>query len=507
MASRNDLVYDWNQSPRLIRVLSPSTELTIQDLHDTSRDREDEPGAMNYPAIIKSAGKEDLGGSVTVGITSTLQDARVLFEARRVSVSSGTVTTLGTTSLIDSGADFVTDGVQPGAWVVNLTDGSVCSVVRVVSATELLTDGLGDGTDNTFAVSDSYKVWNVIQCEVSGGNLVAVDGVGAPLDAILPTAGTQVVRTSSASATLQELADIQYSSFSGGVTLDVTSSYSGTEYPTGTPRQPVNNTADAVAICTARGFSTIYVIGNLTIGAGIDFSGMAIIGESINKSSITIDAAANVTGAEVSECTVSGTLDGNARLDHCQINALAYVEGVAQHCILQGPITLGGGATAHFLDCWSGVPGMSTPVIDMGGSGQSLALRAYSGGIELQNKTGPENVSVDLIAGQVILAATVTAGDLVIRGVGKLTDNSAGATVANELLNTTTIETALREAVVDGTITLEQSLRLSNAILGGKVSGAGSGTETFRDPGDTTDRVISTVDSQGNRTAITRNLG
>ncbi len=37
----------------------------------------------------------------------------------------------------------------------------------------------------------------------------------------------------------------------------------------------------------------------------------------------------------------------------------------------------------------------------------------------------------------------------------------------------------------------------------GKVSGAGSGTEVFRDVNDTTDRVTATVDETGNRTAIT----
>ena len=59
---------------------------------------------------------------------------------------------------------------------------------------------------------------------------------------------------------------------------------------------------------------------------------------------------------------------------------------------------------------------------------------------------------------------------------------------------------------IDGTTTLAESLRLSNAVLGGKVSGAGTGTETFRDIADTVDRVVVTVDSSGNRTAITLDL-
>ncbi len=42
-----------------------------------------------------------------------------------------------------------------------------------------------------------------------------------------------------------------------------------------------------------------------------------------------------------------------------------------------------------------------------------------------------------------------------------------------------------------------------NAVLAGKVSGAGTGTETFRGINDDKDRVVATTDSSGNRTAIT----
>jgi hypothetical protein len=54
--------------------------------------------------------------------------------------------------------------------------------------------------------------------------------------------------------------------------------------------------------------------------------------------------------------------------------------------------------------------------------------------------------------------------------------------------------------------TLVESLRLHNAVLGGKVSGAGSGVETFRDLADTKDRLVSTVDESGNRLSETSDL-
>lgn len=52
-------------------------------------------------------------------------------------------------------------------------------------------------------------------------------------------------------------------------------------------------------------------------------------------------------------------------------------------------------------------------------------------------------------------------------------------------------------------VTAEQLLRLAAAVLFGKVSGAGTSTEVFRDINDTKDRVTVTVDASGNRTGVT----
>ena len=65
------------------------------------------------------------------------------------------------------------------------------------------------------------------------------------------------------------------------------------------------------------------------------------------------------------------------------------------------------------------------------------------------------------------------------------------------------IADAVHDEAIDGAYTFRQSMRLSNAVLVGKVSGAGTGVETFRDISDTKNRVRSTVDSNGNRTAVT----
>jgi hypothetical protein len=75
-------------------------------------------------------------------------------------------------------------------------------------------------------------------------------------------------------------------------------------------------------------------------------------------------------------------------------------------------------------------------------------------------------------------------------------DGTKEVTQAQSILNTT----------VESTYSVGDSLRLANSVLGGKISGAQSGVETFRDLGDTKDRLVSTVDTKGNRSVEAYNL-
>lgn len=60
--------------------------------------------------------------------------------------------------------------------------------------------------------------------------------------------------------------------------------------------------------------------------------------------------------------------------------------------------------------------------------------------------------------------------------------------------------------VIEGTITLKGALRLTLAALAGKVTGGGTATVIFRDVADAKARITATVDANGNRTAITRDI-
>lgn len=66
--------------------------------------------------------------------------------------------------------------------------------------------------------------------------------------------------------------------------------------------------------------------------------------------------------------------------------------------------------------------------------------------------------------------------------------------------------TGLDAVVVEGSTTIIASARGWNSALLGKASGLGTTTAVYRDLADSKNRISATVDSDGNRTAVTRDL-
>jgi hypothetical protein len=88
------------------------------------------------------------------------------------------------------------------------------------------------------------------------------------------------------------------------------------------------------------------------------------------------------------------------------------------------------------------------------------------------------------------LADIHTVVDGIATGVGALPSASDNAT-------------AVAGSIVEGTMTYTQALRVMMAALVGKLSGGGTVTLTFRDTTDATNRIVATVDANGNRSAVT----
>ena len=295
----------------------------------------------------------------------------------------------------------------------------------------------------TFFIASDWKIRSYEADHILrlNGNVYSEDGT-SPFVATVGTYNVTIINTVSSlvDSTVQQLAEIEYAAFNGGITFDAINGYEGTGrapngHNIGTPPAPVKLIADAKTIAEDRGFSTGYVIGDLTFDLVTSVIGFTFIGSSKDRSTFTMPDAAIVQDCSFREATLTGVLDGQSKLVDCVVEDLAYINGFIESCVLSGTgtITLGGGGTSHFLSCYSGVPGTATPTIDLGGSGQALAMRDYNGGILLTNKIGTEAVSIDLSSGQVKLDldgnfgdAGVTNGTIVIRGSGKVIDATSG---------------------------------------------------------------------------------
>lgn len=226
-------------------------------------------------------------------------------------------------------------------------------------------------------------------------------------------------------------AQIEYASFNGGVAVDTQNGSSGTLFPQGTPQAKVNNWSDALIIAAYRGFERFYVYGDAEVDGSNDFSDMEIIGQSPNKTTLTINALSQTQGLELKNATVTGTLDGENFIMDSTVIDLTYVNGSIVNCGLIGDIVLDGDRDAVINDCFT-IDQDDPPIIDMGGSGQSLAMPNYSGLLTLKNLSDPnQEVGVGLNAGMVILDSTITAGTVIISGVGVVQDNSTGDTIVN----------------------------------------------------------------------------
>lgn len=107
----------------------------------------------------------------------------------------------------------------------------------------------------------------------------------------------------------------------------------------------------------------------------------------------------------------------------------------------------------------------------------------HNGGTAITAASGVQEVKVASIAANAITAAA-TATDF-------------GAEIAD----------AVWDEAVDGTTTARHSMALQNSALAGEVTGLGTTTVTFRDLADSKDRIIATVDGDGNRTAFSTRDG
>lgn len=110
-----------------------------------------------------------------------------------------------------------------------------------------------------------------------------------------------------------------------------------------------------------------------------------------------------------------------------------------------------------------------------------------------------------------VLLVTLSAAEMTADRITVRFHDQVGAEWQDQLIEIMTVTTVQMDGipaevggyVVEGTLTLEQAVRIALSALAGKASGGGTDTISFRDVADSKPRITATVDNSGNRTAIT----
>lgn len=195
---------------------------------------------------------------------------------------------------------------------------------------------------------------------------------------------------------------------------------------------------------------------------------------------------------------------------------LIIQNGISVTCSTAGrtALVLTGNGAGSGLGVFGGASGGGITVTGTGGaginvtgatfgilsSGVDAGIKAYgSQGPSLRLETNANNQdAVEIVAGVVTgdgIAITTTSGHGIdlsgISGSGKLGING-------------TLSAISTDTIVAG-VTIAEALRRQGAMLSGKVINAGTGTETFKDYAESAATIVITVDSSGNRSAITYN--
>lgn len=107
----------------------------------------------------------------------------------------------------------------------------------------------------------------------------------------------------------------------------------------------------------------------------------------------------------------------------------------------------------------------------------------------------------------VSMIAALSATGTLTNSITNLVNLSADISNAAAGLNVAEISSDIFDGQdIETGYTLRESLRLILAALAGKVSGAGTTTITIRDVNDAVDRIVATVDANGNRSVVTKDV-
>lgn len=344
-------------------------------------------------------------------------------------------------------------------------------------------DPIGDSIVGPFVFVDNSRGWRIRPFDADHeltlrGNLFPENPLLPLWDMPSRTIAIFGERSAQAQTILVEQLEVQHASFAGGVHVDTASPWGGTTFPTGTPRQPVNNIVDALAIANIRGLRIFYLYSGVVINTGLDFSNRQFVGATSSLTLAEVAAEADVQGCSFSNVVIRGVFNGTPRIRDCVVLDVTIPGGSLVDSSIRGTVRLSSPSPLHVVNCRDGFHDELYPIVDFQGFPGDVGIHGWRGQLGFRNKSDASVVGIDIDTGQVILEPTVTNGTFLIRGVADLVDESTGSTSVESagLLNPgSTWETAAGQSVVLAT---QQGFGADDRTL---LEGAADGSFTTSD--------------------------
>ena len=282
--------------------------------------------------------------------------------------------------------------------------------------------------------------------------------------ALLNNSDVGIVKT-----TLQEALD-----YSNEVVLDPVTGSLVQEYPTGTPAQPARDFDTAVYMAER------YDIHNIRVRSG---GGQVVLATDVPDYKITghretiiaLTPGYNFSRLVILDATVQGDADGNLiHFENCEVEGVDNISGHLVMCSIENTITIAENSYLMLVDCYSHAFGNDYPIVRPSpdaapGSMCELAFRRYSGGLHLTHFTNPACVAtIEYVSGKCTVESSCTAGEISIRGVVDVTDNSNGATIDTS-------------ATVSQLVTIEgANITVDNTVIEGMISDVDTKIDTLQ---------------------------
>lgn len=444
---------------------APSSRLQVSNIGAANG------GSVNFAPIEDNTGGAIVDSVVFVG-----------------SVASGTFADVGpgatTHSIDDTGNDIdIVYGYQVGG---NRIATSLAITADVDGGTDLMSvkvyDHEGATWDTVGEIDDDVTLSIPVTSKYTG--------TGAELGKVYVRFDTDTTTPSNLEVTSCLVAAVNTGQsvgyLNGAIWLDTNASNTNTEsYVDGVADNPVSTIAAALTLAGNLGLKRIVSAAGSSWTMASDFTNYELMG---NNYTVAFGGQ-TITGAKISGATLSGTFVGStAILEDCVINAITGAGITMRRCFFNEVTVTANGAGAWYLnDCRSRVAGSGSPRFDFGvGVGiTNLNLRAYSGGIEIENMgdTGADTMSMEG-DGALTINANCDAGSPSVRGNIRITDNSGG--------NLTPVITPDVTGYVGGSVWVDED----NGSSSGDVRGIDA---TFQNQSDDFDNAQSVADSLGSQ--------